>query len=109
MADFWDISLCSLVEEKRFRGVYCLNHHDDLMMEAVGTSESSFYFNKTTQRYVLEGCHLQSCRRENLKPDSSCNHLQYFVRNRFQNAVTFQKMSAELISPFLIMCSTFYA
>jgi hypothetical protein len=99
MADFWDISLCSLVEEKRFRGVYCLNHHDDLMMVAVGTSETSFYFNKTTQRYILEGCHLQSCR-ENLKLDSSSNDLQYFVRNRFQNAVTFQTMSAELIDLF---------
>jgi hypothetical protein len=29
-----------------------------LVMEAVGTSETSVYFNETTQCYIPEGCHL---------------------------------------------------
>jgi hypothetical protein len=30
-----------------------------LMTKAVGASETSVYFNETTQRYTPEGCHLQ--------------------------------------------------
>jgi hypothetical protein len=37
------------------------------MMEAVRTSETSVYSNKTTRHYIPEGCHHQTRRRENLK------------------------------------------
>jgi hypothetical protein len=43
------------------------------MTEAVRTYETSVYFNETTQRYILEGCH-HTRRRENLK-----SHIQGFV------------------------------
>jgi hypothetical protein len=26
---FWDVALCSLGVDRRFRGVYCLHHQDD--------------------------------------------------------------------------------
>jgi hypothetical protein len=29
MAAFWDLALCSLVVDRRFRGAYCLYHQDD--------------------------------------------------------------------------------
>jgi hypothetical protein len=54
MIAFWNIAPYSLVEvDRRFRGSYYLHHHVTLM-EAVGlrTSETSFYFNETTQRYI---------------------------------------------------------
>jgi hypothetical protein len=35
--------------------------------EAVRTSETSDYFNETTHRYIPEGCHLHTRRRESLK------------------------------------------
>jgi hypothetical protein len=38
-----------------------------LMMEALRTSESSFYFNETTRRHIPEGCHLHTRRCEILK------------------------------------------
>jgi hypothetical protein len=38
------------------------------MMEAVRTSETLVYFNETTRRYTPEGYHLDTRRRENLKP-----------------------------------------
>jgi hypothetical protein len=38
-----------------------------LLMEAVQTSETSIYFNKTTRRYIPEGFHHHIHRRENLK------------------------------------------
>jgi hypothetical protein len=38
-----------------------------LIMEAVGTSETSVYFNETTQSHIPEGCNLHNRRRENLK------------------------------------------
>jgi hypothetical protein len=41
-----------------------------LMMKEVRTSETSVYFNETTQRYILEDFHLQASRRENLKSHS---------------------------------------
>jgi hypothetical protein len=43
-----------------------------LVMEAVRTSEAPIYFNETTWRYIPEGCHLHTRRRENLK-----SHYQY--------------------------------
>jgi hypothetical protein len=38
----------------------------DLMMEAVRTSETSVYFNKTARRYIPEGSNLHIRPRENL-------------------------------------------
>jgi hypothetical protein len=37
------------------------------MMEEVRASETSVYYNETTRRYILEGCHLHTRRREDLK------------------------------------------
>jgi hypothetical protein len=37
------------------------------MMEAVRISETSFYSNETTGRYITEDSHLHTRRRENLK------------------------------------------
>jgi hypothetical protein len=52
---FWDIAPCSLVAiDRRFKGEYCL-HHQALMMEAVSTSATSFYFKESLRRYVPEG------------------------------------------------------
>jgi hypothetical protein len=60
MIALWDIASCSLVEvDRHFRRA--------LMMEAVRTSETSVYFNKTTWCYIPEVCHLHSCHGENLK------------------------------------------
>jgi hypothetical protein len=51
MTAYWDIVLCSLVEDDQcFRGVYCLHHQVVLMMEAVGTSETLVNYYKTTSR-----------------------------------------------------------
>jgi hypothetical protein len=55
---FWDIVPYGLVE---FSGRFIA-----LMMDAVRTSETSVYFNETTRRYIPEGCHLQTRRRENM-------------------------------------------
>jgi hypothetical protein len=43
MTAYWDIAPCS------FRAI-------GLVMEAVCTSETSVHFNKSTQRYIPEGC-----------------------------------------------------
>lgn len=45
--------------------VFCI-YHDDGMMEAVCTLETSIYFYETTQRYSPKGCDLHTRRRENL-------------------------------------------
>jgi hypothetical protein len=37
------------------------------MMEAVRTSETSVYFNETTERYIPDGCHLHTRRHDSLK------------------------------------------
>jgi hypothetical protein len=55
---FWDIAPCSLGVDRHFRGANYL--------DAVRTSETSIY-SETTQRYIPEGCHLYTRRRENLK------------------------------------------
>jgi hypothetical protein len=58
---------CILVEvDRRFRGAY----YEALIIEAVRTSETSVCFNKTTLRYIPEGCRLHTRRRENLKSQS---------------------------------------
>jgi hypothetical protein len=50
---FWDVALCSLVEDyRRFRGT------EVLMMEAARTSETSVNLNQTTQRNIPEERHL---------------------------------------------------
>jgi hypothetical protein len=52
---------CSFVEtERRFRGAYCL-HYQVLTMVTVRITETSVYFNKTTQRFFPERYHLQIC------------------------------------------------
>jgi hypothetical protein len=59
---FCGIAPYSVVEVyRRFRGVYCLNHHrpED---ENTHTSETSVYF-ETTRSYIPEGCHHLSLRR----------------------------------------------
>jgi hypothetical protein len=42
-----------------------------MVMEAVRTSETSVCFNDTTRRYIPEGCHFHTRRRENLKSHNS--------------------------------------
>jgi hypothetical protein len=42
-----------------------------MMMEAVYTSETSAYFNETTQHYIPEGFHLHTHHHKNLKFDYS--------------------------------------
>jgi hypothetical protein len=68
MTVLWDVAPCSLVDiYRRFRGVYCLHHQGDLMMEAVITSETSIIFYETTRRNIPEDGHLDTRRRENRK------------------------------------------
>jgi hypothetical protein len=69
---FYDVAPCSHVEvDRRFRGTYVLRHQGDvfiaLMMETVGTSESSVHFNVNTQRYNPEDSKIHTRRREKLK------------------------------------------
>jgi hypothetical protein len=55
--------------DQRFRGVYCLHHQGDeiaLMMESLGTSETSVSIYHTTYRIIPES-RLHIRRRENLK------------------------------------------
>jgi hypothetical protein len=56
MAVFWDVAPGCLVEVR-----------DRLMMETVGTSETSVNFYQTTRRNIPEDSHLHTRRRENLK------------------------------------------
>jgi hypothetical protein len=64
---FWDIALCCLLEsDQHFRGAHCLHQGDEshlitLMMEAVGTSETSVNFYQTTRCNIQENSHLQFC------------------------------------------------
>jgi hypothetical protein len=59
MTVIWDVAPCSHVEiAQRFRA---------MMMEAVGTSETSVNFYQTTRRNIPEDSHLHTRRRENLK------------------------------------------
>jgi hypothetical protein len=66
---FWDVAPCSHVEDRRFRGAYCLRHEGIIiaLMEAVRTSETSVCFKETTRRYIPEGCYFHTRRRLNLK------------------------------------------
>jgi hypothetical protein len=47
-----------------------------LMMEAVGISQTSVYFNKTGRRYIPKNCNLHASRRENLKYHKILNGLK---------------------------------
>jgi hypothetical protein len=63
MAVFWDVAPCSLVEVyQRLRGVCCLHHQGDEMMEAISTSETLVNFYQTTRRYIPEDSHLHTHR-----------------------------------------------
>jgi hypothetical protein len=48
MTALWDIAPCSLGIDRRYGGAYFLHHPDD----AVRTSKTSVYSNKTTLRYI---------------------------------------------------------
>jgi hypothetical protein len=62
LTGFWHVAPRSLVEvDRRFRGVYCLYHHDALMMGA-------------------ETCHLHTRRREKLKPHTVLSALYFQTR-----------------------------
>jgi hypothetical protein len=65
---FWDVALCGLGVDGRFRSAYCLHHQ--------GTSETSVN-SKTIQCYILEDSKLYTRRRENLKSHISpvCQHV----------------------------------
>jgi hypothetical protein len=55
--NYWDTAPCSLAEvDKHFKGAYCLHHQ--------GGESVCFY--ETTRRNIPDGCHLHTCRRENL-------------------------------------------
>jgi hypothetical protein len=84
---FWDVAPCSLVEVRWcFRGDYYLHHHgdDDLMMEAISTSETSADFYQTTRHNIPDDSNLYSSRRENLK--SHQNQLFWIFSNKNFNA-----------------------
>jgi hypothetical protein len=73
---FWDVLLCKIILDRRFRGTCCLHHPSYLMMEAARTSETSVdnYF---TRQYIQEeNSELHTRRRENLKSqtDNSGSH-----------------------------------
>jgi hypothetical protein len=59
MTAFWDVALCSLVGSRAtFKRCVLPPSLIALMMEAMGTSETSVYFNEATQHYTPEGCHI---------------------------------------------------
>jgi hypothetical protein len=67
MKAFWDRVPCNFLQAcRRFRVAYCLHQGDGLMTEAVRASETSAYLNETTRRYIPEGYHYHTRRRENL-------------------------------------------
>jgi hypothetical protein len=58
MTVLWDVAPCSEAEiDRRFRRVYCLHHQDDVM-EAVSTSETSVILHEITRRNIPEGSYL---------------------------------------------------
>jgi hypothetical protein len=86
MKAFWDIAPCTVVEIDRVSEVRTASTIA-VMMEAVRTSETSVYFiNKTTRRYIPEGCHLHTRRRENQKSHiggMGCG-MDQTLQNKFQ-------------------------
>jgi hypothetical protein len=67
MTALWEKALRSLVEvDRRFRRTYCLHHQGAILTEAPRASETSDYF-KSTRPYILEGCHLYTLGRKNVK------------------------------------------
>jgi hypothetical protein len=55
MTAFWDVAACCI--EVDISEVHTTTITP--IMKVVHTSETSFYFSKTTWRYIPEGCHLQ--------------------------------------------------
>jgi hypothetical protein len=91
---FYDVAPCSHVEvDRRFRGTYFLHHQGDvfitLMMETVGTSESSVHFNVTTQRYNSEDSKLHTHRREKLKSQIIYRFQQQKLENMIEESILF--------------------
>jgi hypothetical protein len=78
MTGFWDAAPCSLTEiDQRFRSAYCLHHQGDekvmrsllvtMIMEALSTSETSFYLcGETTRSSIPEASNLPTRRHENI-------------------------------------------
>jgi hypothetical protein len=65
MTAFWDIAPSSLAEaDRRFGSAYV---YIIRTIEELRTSETSVSFNKITRRYIPEGYHFYTRRRENLK------------------------------------------
>jgi hypothetical protein len=70
MRAFWDVAPCSLVGvDQRFRGARTASiiRVIAVMIWAARISETSVYSNDTAWRYIPEGSHLHTRRRENLK------------------------------------------
>jgi hypothetical protein len=59
-----------------------------IMVDAVSTSETSFYFHQTTRSNTLEDSHVHPPRRENLRP--------YQLKILFEDAVTTQKFFCDV-------------
>jgi hypothetical protein len=57
---FLDVSPCSFIDVDRHVVI-------TLMMEAICTSQTSVYFNDTTQHYTPEGCNIHTRCQENLE------------------------------------------
>jgi hypothetical protein len=67
MTAFWDAAPYSLLEVvRRFKDTASVTIIF-LMMEAVGTSGTSVYFNDTTRCYIPESCHFNTRSREEVK------------------------------------------
>jgi hypothetical protein len=67
MRAFWDRAPCSLVEVDPDVSEDCTASIIRVVMEAVCTSETSVYFNKTTWCYIPEDSLLHPCHCEKLK------------------------------------------
>jgi hypothetical protein len=70
MRTFWDVAPCSLVGvDQRFRGacIASIIRVIAVMIWTARISETSVYSNDTAWRYIPEGSHLHTRRRENLK------------------------------------------
>jgi hypothetical protein len=52
-------------------------HTDSIIWTMIGASETSVSF-YTTRRYIPEGCHLHTCRREKLKSHRTEDHCSYY-------------------------------
>jgi hypothetical protein len=121
MDAFWVVAQFSLAEVyRRFRGVCCLHHQVDNMMQAASTSETLVNFYQTTRRNNPEDCHLHTRRRENLKSHKLHDHrsilrcsisiaefMDFVYRRVFQTNRTFPKLdlfasSGQKVGGFLL-------